>query len=173
MDFIEYHRIYQRSHAVQLRLYVIIHTIIELSLLQLIDWLVYCCCRCCELIQQTHVHRLLNWMRIWYPLSCDILSLPYHPSSTIVWSHHYTVTSCSHPRDPSCRTLSQLPIVCITSVHVVYSVSYCSSCSHASQEYIYTCCNHVSVYPFPITIQKQCRKCCIDILTIQYFADHS
>ena len=42
MDFIEYHRIYQRSHAVQLRLYVVIHTIIELSLLQLIDWLVYC-----------------------------------------------------------------------------------------------------------------------------------
>ena len=36
MDFIEYHWIYQRSHAVQLRLYVVIHTIIELSLLQLI-----------------------------------------------------------------------------------------------------------------------------------------
>ena len=53
--------------AVQLQLYVVIHTAIELSLLQLIlDLFV---CYCCELIQQTHVHHLLNWMRIWYLLS--------------------------------------------------------------------------------------------------------
>ena len=132
-----------------LQLYAIKHTAIDLSLLQLIRWLVYClfwCC-CCELIQQKHecAHRLLNWMRIcWYPLSCDILILPYHPSSTIVWSYHCTVTFCSHPRDPSCRTLSQLPIVCITFFRIVYSESYCSPCSHASVG-IYTCCNHVSV----------------------------
>ena len=138
-----------------LRLYAIRHTAIDMSLLQLIDlisllFVVWCCC--CELIQQTHECapslELDAYLR--YPLSCDILILPYHPSSTIVWSHHYMATSCSHLAGPSCRVPSQLPVVRITSFQVVYSVSYCSPCSHANAG-IYTCYNHV-----PVSIAVDC-----------------
>ena len=56
MDFIEYHWIYQSSQTVQLRLYAVIHTIIELSLLQLIFRisLFVIVVVVVELIQQTH-----------------------------------------------------------------------------------------------------------------------
>jgi len=75
------------------------------------------------------VHCLLNWMRdIWYPLSWDVLSLPYHPSSTIVWSHHYTVTSCSHPYDPSCRTLYQLLTVAVFNLYVCNTATIVVDC---------------------------------------------
>jgi len=64
-----------RSQTVQLRLYAVIHTIIELSLLQLIFRIsLFVCYCCCAFNKRMSVHRLLNWMHIWYPLSCDIVS---------------------------------------------------------------------------------------------------
>ena len=50
LDFIEYHWIYQPSQRRPIRMYVVIHTIIELSLLQLIFRISLFVCYCCELI---------------------------------------------------------------------------------------------------------------------------